>query len=107
LNKSKTASEFGPKAVRFIEPKMSINCVKESPIMAVARIWMTKIHSIGICFKTGFLLCGILFADIYASIGIYVPADSPPSIVIVVPVIYLASEDAKNTNRAAISAGSA
>ena len=48
LNKSKIASEYGPKAVRFMEAKMSICCVKARPIMAIGRIWIMKIQSIGI-----------------------------------------------------------
>jgi hypothetical protein len=35
LNKSKTASEFGQKAVGFMDAKMSISYVKDRPIMAV------------------------------------------------------------------------
>jgi hypothetical protein len=38
LNKSKIASEYGQKAVRFMEAKMSIICVKDRPIMVVGRI---------------------------------------------------------------------
>ena len=48
LNKSKTASEFGPKAVRFMEAKMRISYVKDRPIMALGRISIIIIHSIGI-----------------------------------------------------------
>ena len=48
LNKSKIASEFGLKAVRFMEAKMSISYVKARPIMAIGRIWIMKIQSIGI-----------------------------------------------------------
>ncbi len=48
LSKSKIASEFGQKAVRFMEAKMSISYVKDRLIMGVGRIWIWKIHSIGI-----------------------------------------------------------
>ena len=48
LNKSKIASEFGQKAVRFMEAKMSISYVKDRLIMGVGRIWIMIIHSIGI-----------------------------------------------------------
>jgi hypothetical protein len=48
LNKSKSASEYGQKAVRFMEAKMSISYVKVRPIMAIGRIWIMKIQSIGI-----------------------------------------------------------
>ena len=48
LTKSKIASEYGQKAVRFMEAKMSISYVKDRLIMAVGRIWIMKIHSIGI-----------------------------------------------------------
>ena len=48
LNKSKSASEYGQKAVRFMEAKVSFSYVKDRPIMAIGRIWIMKIHSIGI-----------------------------------------------------------
>ena len=48
LTKSKLASGYGQEAVRFTEAKMSISYVKDRPIMAVGRIWIMKIHSIGI-----------------------------------------------------------
>jgi hypothetical protein len=48
LTKSKIASECGQKAIRFMEVKMSISYVKARPIMAVGRIWIMKIHSIGL-----------------------------------------------------------
>jgi hypothetical protein len=48
LTKSKIASEYGQKAVRFMEAKMNIGYVKARPIMAVGRIWIMKIHSIEI-----------------------------------------------------------
>ena len=40
MNKSKTASEFGQKAVRFMEAKMRISYVKDRQIMAAGRIGM-------------------------------------------------------------------
>ncbi len=48
LNKSKIASKYGQKDVRFMEAKMSICYVKDRPIMAIGSIWIMKMQSIGI-----------------------------------------------------------
>ena len=48
LTESKITSEYGQKAVRFMVAKMNISYVKAKPNMAAGRIWIMKIHSIGI-----------------------------------------------------------
>ena len=47
-SKSNSALEYGLKAVRFMEAKMSISYVKDRAVLAIGRIWIMKIHSIGI-----------------------------------------------------------